>query len=52
MKSQVRQIAKETGLLHVADRPDSTGICFIGKRSFQSFISEVGLFFIFIFLLL
>ena len=41
LKSQVRQLASDAGLDHVAKRPDSTGICFVGKRSFQSFISEV-----------
>lgn len=41
LKTNVRQIANETGLDHVASRPDSTGICFIGKRRFQSFIDQV-----------
>lgn len=41
-KSHVRQIASDAGLKHVANRPDSTGICFIGRRNFQSFISEVS----------
>lgn len=42
LKSQVRQIASEAGLKHVANRPDSTGICFIGRRNFQDFITEVN----------
>lgn len=42
LKNQVRQMASEVGL-HVANRPDSTGICFIGKRNFQDFISEVSI---------
>ena len=36
-KSEVRKIAKEQGLL-VAEKKDSTGICFIGERNFQQFI--------------
>ncbi|XP_026752693.2 mitochondrial tRNA-specific 2-thiouridylase 1 [Galleria mellonella] len=40
MKSQVRYIAKKEGLLNVADKRDSTGICFIGKKRFQNFIEE------------
>ena len=41
LKTDVRQIASEAGLDHVASRPDSTGICFIGKRRFQNFIDQV-----------
>jgi tRNA U34 2-thiouridine synthase MnmA/TrmU len=41
LKSRVRQIAREAGLDHVANRRDSTGICFIGKRQFQEFIDQV-----------
>jgi len=40
LKTDVRQIASEAGLDHVASRPDSTGICFIGKRRFQNFIDQ------------
>ena len=38
-KTEVRRIAKELGL-PVYDKKDSTGICFIGKRNFKSFISQ------------
>ncbi|KAL0829140.1 hypothetical protein ABMA28_003992 [Loxostege sticticalis] len=40
MKSQVREIAKTEGLINVANKKDSTGICFIGKKRFQDFIEE------------
>jgi tRNA-specific 2-thiouridylase len=36
-KSEVRDIAREAGL-PVHDRPDSTGICFIGERPFREFL--------------
>ncbi len=38
-KSEVRKLAHEAGL-HVFDKPDSTGICFIGERPFQEFLSR------------
>lgn len=38
-KSEVRQIAKEQNLVNHAKK-DSTGICFIGKRDFKSFVEE------------
>lgn len=38
-KSEVRKIAAELGLATAAKR-DSTGICFIGKRNFKSFLSN------------
>ena len=41
LKSEVRKLASESGLKHVSNRQDSTGICFIGRRNFQEFISEV-----------
>lgn len=41
LKTEVRKIADEKGLNHVSNRPDSTGICFIGRRNFQEFIREV-----------
>lgn len=39
LKPQVRAIAKQYGLSTFAKK-DSTGICFIGKRNFQQFISQ------------
>ena len=38
-KKEVRRIAKEA-LLPTAEKKDSTGICFIGKRDFKEFISH------------
>jgi tRNA-specific 2-thiouridylase len=38
-KSEVRRIAIEEGLVN-ARKKDSTGICFIGKRDFKSFVSQ------------
>ncbi|HEY0802512.1 MAG TPA: tRNA 2-thiouridine(34) synthase MnmA [Steroidobacteraceae bacterium] len=38
-KSQVRSMAHAAGL-PVFDKPDSTGICFIGERPFQEFLSR------------
>lgn len=43
LKSQVREIARTEGLINVANKKDSTGICFIGKKRFQDFIEEVGI---------
>uniref|UniRef100_A0A1B6M3Q8 tRNA-5-taurinomethyluridine 2-sulfurtransferase n=1 Tax=Graphocephala atropunctata TaxID=36148 RepID=A0A1B6M3Q8_9HEMI len=39
-KTQVKKIALENNLFHVLKKRESTGICFIGKRNFPSFISE------------
>ncbi len=38
-KSQVRARAREAGL-PVFDKPDSTGICFIGERPFREFLGR------------
>ncbi|XP_045773683.1 mitochondrial tRNA-specific 2-thiouridylase 1 isoform X1 [Maniola jurtina] len=40
LKSEVREIARKEGLLQVASKRDSTGICFIGKRRFKDFIED------------
>lgn len=40
-KSQVKEIARKAGLDFIANKRESTGICFVGKRNFQEFISEV-----------
>jgi tRNA-specific 2-thiouridylase len=38
-KPQVRDMAQATGLPNF-DRPDSTGVCFIGERPFREFLSQ------------
>ena len=38
-KSEVRRLAKDASL-PTHDRPDSTGICFIGERHYQSFLER------------
>jgi tRNA-uridine 2-sulfurtransferase len=38
VKDEVRELARRAGLA-VHDRPDSTGICFIGERPFRDFLS-------------
>ncbi|KAI8033866.1 hypothetical protein M5D96_013390, partial [Drosophila gunungcola] len=39
-KSQVKQLATEIGLQRLANKKESTGICFVGKRNFKEFIRE------------
>lgn len=38
-KSQVRELARQRGI-HVADKKDSTGVCFIGERNFKVFLQK------------
>jgi tRNA-uridine 2-sulfurtransferase len=38
-KAQVRELARAAGL-PVFDKPDSTGICFIGERPFREFLAR------------
>ncbi|CAF4855630.1 unnamed protein product [Pieris macdunnoughi] len=40
LKSEVREIARKKGLMNIASKRDSTGICFIGKKRFKNFIQE------------
>lgn len=40
IKSQVKQIAQQIDLESIAQKRESTGICFIGKRKFSDFMSE------------
>lgn len=40
-KSHVKEIARNAGLDFIANKRESTGICFVGRRNFQEFISEV-----------
>lgn len=41
LKKDVKQIAWKAGLDKVALKRESRGICFVGKRNFQDFISKV-----------
>lgn len=40
LKSEVKRLAHEIGLEAIAQKRESTGICFIGKRKFSDFISD------------
>lgn len=40
MKSEVKNLANKIGLESIAEKRESTGICFIGKRKFSDFMSE------------
>lgn len=40
-KTEVKRIAVDNGLKKFALKKESMGICFIGTRRFQQFISEV-----------
>ncbi|KAK2576050.1 hypothetical protein KPH14_007391 [Odynerus spinipes] len=40
VKDDVKRIAREAGLNAIAAKKESMGICFVGKREFQHFISE------------
>lgn len=40
LKTQVKAIARETGMAAVASKKESMGICFIGKRNFASFLKD------------
>ncbi|XP_017781900.1 PREDICTED: mitochondrial tRNA-specific 2-thiouridylase 1 [Nicrophorus vespilloides] len=40
LKSEVKEIAAKNGLEKFAAKKESMGICFIGERNFQGFISE------------
>ena len=42
-KTDVKRIALHNDLKRIVDKPESMGICFIGRRNFKDFISEVVL---------
>ncbi|PIO55816.1 tRNA methyl transferase, partial [Teladorsagia circumcincta] len=45
-KTEVRRIAREQGLHEIAEKPESMGICFVGKRkNFEDFIDQVCVFY-------
>lgn len=39
-KDEVKEIARSIGLEQIARKTESTGLCFVGRRSFPSFISQ------------
>ncbi|XP_017067639.1 mitochondrial tRNA-specific 2-thiouridylase 1 [Drosophila eugracilis] len=39
-KTQVKELATKIGLNRLANKKESTGICFVGKRNFKDFIKE------------
>lgn len=39
-KAQVRELAEQLGLMHVAKKPDSQEICFVQAKSYREFIEE------------
>ena len=41
LKSHVKMMAAQTGLCQIVRKKESMGICFVGKREFQDFISKV-----------
>lgn len=41
LKNHIKTMAKEAGLHKIVKKKESMGICFVGKREFQDFISEV-----------
>lgn len=43
-KQEVKKIAADNGLKKFALKKESMGICFIGTRRFQDFISQVQMF--------
>lgn len=50
MKTEVKKIAEMNGLELLSRKKESVGICFIGPRNFQDFISEVYIFNIYLFI--
>ena len=41
LKPEVKKIAQTCGLVKLAAKRESTGICFVGQRDFKDFIEEV-----------